>query len=81
MVAVVVVCSCAQKLANIKGLSDAKVEKLLEASKKVLPAAGWLTGTTALQRVSLLMPGSCRRAAGGLPEGLQQQHSTASLRR
>lgn len=45
--------SVLQKLTNIKGLSEAKVEKLLEASKKVLPSAGWVTGTTALQKVSL----------------------------
>jgi len=30
-----------QKLADIKGLSDAKVEKLLEAARKLCPNHGW----------------------------------------
>ena len=32
-----------QKLAEIKGLSDAKVEKLLDASRKLCASYGWQT--------------------------------------
>lgn len=32
-----------QKLAEIKGLSDAKVEKLLDAARKLCASYGWQT--------------------------------------
>ena len=35
--------SCVQKLAEIKGLSDAKVEKLLDAARKLCASYGWQT--------------------------------------
>ena len=34
---------CVQKLAEIKGLSDAKVEKLLDAARKLCASYGWQT--------------------------------------
>ena len=40
-----------QKLADIKGLSDAKVEKLLEAARKLCPNHGWLSAKTVEQQV------------------------------
>ncbi|BDA48492.1 Meiotic recombination protein DMC1 homolog A [Coccomyxa sp. Obi] len=41
-----------QKLADIKGLSDAKVEKLLEAARKLCPNHGWLSAKTVEQQRS-----------------------------
>lgn len=38
-----------QHLADIKGLSEAKVDKMVECAKKLVPGAGWRTGTEALQ--------------------------------
>ena len=41
---VVTVCALGvQKLAEIKGLSDAKVEKLLDAARKLCASYGWQT--------------------------------------
>lgn len=40
-----------QKLADIKGLSDAKVEKLLEAARKLCPNHGWMSAKTVEQQV------------------------------
>eukprot|EP00898_Chlorokybus_atmophyticus_P000221 jgi/Chlat1/119/Chrsp1S00220 len=37
-------------LANIKGLSEGKVEKMAEAVAKVLPNAGYITGNAVLER-------------------------------
>ncbi|KXZ53172.1 hypothetical protein GPECTOR_7g1064 [Gonium pectorale] len=34
-------------LAEIKGLSEAKVDKMVELARKLVPAAGWRTGTEA----------------------------------
>ncbi len=54
-----------QKLADIKGLSDAKVEKLLEAARKLCPNIGWLSAKTVEQQVQsipcivLLLPCTC----------------------
>lgn len=50
-----------QKLADIKGLSDAKVEKLLEAARKLCPNHGWLSAKTVEQQV--LIPHVQRQAA------------------
>lgn len=36
---------------EVKGLSEAKVEKMLEAAFKVVPGAGWITGTDSLLQV------------------------------
>ncbi|GIL69835.1 hypothetical protein Vretimale_10120 [Volvox reticuliferus] len=36
-------------LAEIKGLSEAKVDKMVELARRLVPAAGWRTGTEALQ--------------------------------
>ncbi|CAL8463638.1 g3172 [Coccomyxa elongata] len=41
-----------QKLADIKGLSDAKVEKLLDAARKLCPNHGWLSAKTVEQQRS-----------------------------
>lgn len=52
-----------QALANIKGLSEAKIEKMVECAKKLLPGAGWQTGADVLQKVrwdrSLFQRSSC----------------------
>ena len=45
---------CLQKLAEIKGLSDAKVEKLLDAARKLCSSYGWQTAKTMEIQVSLL---------------------------
>ena len=45
---------CLQKLAEIKGLSDAKVEKLLDAARKLCSNYGWQTAKTMEIQVSSL---------------------------
>ena len=42
---------CMQKLAEIKGLSEAKVEKLVEAARKCVPTHGWQTGAAVEKQV------------------------------
>ncbi len=39
-----------RSLCNIKGLSEAKVEKILEAAAKICTAGSFLTGTEARQK-------------------------------
>ena len=41
-----------QKLAEIKGLSDAKVEKLLDAARKLCVSYGWQTAKIIETQVS-----------------------------
>ena len=38
-------CALAQVLAQIKGLSEAKVDKLVDAAIKMVPSAGWTTAS------------------------------------
>lgn len=45
-----------QRLTGIKGLSEAKVDKMLAAARSVVPNASWITGTEALQQVCLVVP-------------------------
>ena len=40
-----------QNLAEIKGLSDAKIEKLVEAAKKLDTKSGWQTAATVEKQV------------------------------
>ena len=48
-----------QKLAEIKGLSDAKVEKLLDAARKLCSNYGWQTAKTMEIQVSSLHSMAC----------------------
>lgn len=41
-----------QVLVNIKGLSEAKIEKMVEAAKKMCPTASWRSGTDVMNAVS-----------------------------
>ena len=41
-----------QTLTQIRGLSEAKVEKLVEAAKKMCPTMGWQTAMSFEQRVT-----------------------------
>lgn len=41
-----------QKLYAVKGLSEAKAEKMMEAARKVTSVGGWQTGTDCMLRVS-----------------------------
>lgn len=38
-----------QEITAIKGLSEAKADKMLETARKMLPSAGWQTGTEMAQ--------------------------------
>jgi len=40
-----------QSLAEIKGLSDAKIEKMVEAARKCVPNHGWQTGSSVEKQV------------------------------
>lgn len=53
------VCSCAggvclQRLHAVKGLSEAKVDKMVEAAKKLTNVGSWITGMEAMQKVSTM---------------------------
>ena len=58
-----------QKLHAVKGLSEAKAEKLLEAARKVTSVGDWQTGTDCMLRVR---PGAVREDGG---VGLLQRRS------
>lgn len=40
-----------QKLHAVKGLSEAKVDKMVEAAKKLTNIGSWITGNEAMQKV------------------------------
>lgn len=42
-----------QKLHAVKGLSEAKAEKMVEAARKVTNVGDWQTGTDCMLRVSV----------------------------
>lgn len=42
---------CLQNLAEIKGLSDAKIDKMVEAAKKCVTNFGWQTGSEVEKQV------------------------------
>lgn len=62
-----------KELGNIKGVSEAKVDKMLEAVRKLLPDAGFMSGTMALQKASPFLFTHHRSAADtGLSAGLRE---------
>jgi hypothetical protein len=40
-----------QRLHAVKGLSEAKVDKMVEAAKKLTNVGSWITGVEAMQKV------------------------------
>ena len=48
-----------QRLAEIKGLSEAKIEKMTEAAKKMCPNMGWHSAKQIDEQVSIPRPSSC----------------------
>jgi hypothetical protein len=48
--------SLPQFLTSVKGLSDAKADKIVEAARKMDASSGWQTGLTVAQQVR----GCCR---------------------
>jgi hypothetical protein len=42
-----------QRLHAVKGLSEAKADKMLEAAKKLTTAGSWISGAEAMQKVSV----------------------------
>jgi hypothetical protein len=40
-----------QRLHAVKGLSEAKVDKMVEAAKKLTNVGSWITGMEAMQKV------------------------------
>lgn len=46
---------CSQSLTEIKGLSDAKIEKMVEAARKCVPHHGWQTAAAVEKQVSTLV--------------------------
>ena len=43
---------CLQRLHAVKGLSEAKADKMVEAAKKLTNVGSWITGMEAMQKVS-----------------------------
>ncbi len=56
-------CAVDQVLAQIKGLSEAKVDKLVDAAIKMVPSAGWTTASEYERLVQILPYLSSRPAA------------------
>jgi hypothetical protein len=44
-------CICLQRLHAVKGLSEAKADKMVEAAKKLTNVGSWITGMEAMQKV------------------------------
>jgi len=42
---------CLQRLHAVKGLSEAKADKMVEAAKKLTNVGSWITGMEAMQKV------------------------------
>lgn len=53
------VCVCGpsapQKLQAVKGLSEAKAEKMVEAARKVTDTGNWMTGSDAMLKVCTIL--------------------------
>ena len=64
-----------QKLSDIKGLSEAKVEKLLDAARKLCTDYGWRSATRVEQQVD--MPTAC--VAGCILLSVQRLASNSIL--
>lgn len=48
-------CCTLQKLHAVKGLSEAKADKMLEAARKLTTAGSWMTGAEAMQKVCSIL--------------------------
>jgi hypothetical protein len=48
--------SVLQRLHAVKGLSEAKADKMVEAAKKLTTAGSWISGAEAMQKVSATAP-------------------------
>jgi len=56
-------CPVSQKLTSIKGLSEAKVEKMVVAASKAVTTGNWMTGTMVQQLVSVTADSAAAAAA------------------
>lgn len=61
-----------QELVNIKGLSEAKVEKMVDAAKKLVPSSSWRTGTVVAAEVRSAAP----RSTAARPSAAVGAHDT-----
>ena len=68
-----------QRLQAVKGLSEAKAEKLVEAARKLCDAGSWMTGSDCLVKVGAWLLGCWVGLVPGIPNVYSSKARTLQL--